>query len=790
MVSDILAPLTPETLRQWTGQLAHWAESFIRGGRSPLRKVETFPDLITADGEYRPPLLFWINRDSCMAGGVVLFPADNDAESLAEGCLCARALGLRYFATWTRDGVFFWNEGDPPRLRKQLSLQGTTPPAIEDFQETLQRLLEEIKLLAVLAAVPAPELSPCYLANLWRVTLQKTVPLLEQARRVARSEDSSPEGRLPRQEAIDKAYLTLFRLLALCAGGRLPADTQPAQLESAMLRSLPQLPLDLANSLAADPEEAPLPEPAAVIYHLLFRRLTQLRAAGDRHRCREALTLLLTHDRLALGGYRLPPTPAGRRSVLWLNPDQAALSAVPTLEFGPSALLAGVALQRHLQGAKAVTQVTSLWQIGEDFQPDWIGGSLTECRPLTRAERQRFLILLRRSWPNRRFSLPSFTPAWNWQLLHLLGLAAEQALLDLRLPAGWLNSGYGRVILGLLQQHFTVLALSEEDRETLNLRLSKSQRAGNLSILVGQDLQRNLEWEWLKSCHPVIFDLALHLPDPLFRLLQNGSLNFPCETGWQDKHSEAVFAFSRSTLGRALWHRLGEGRPLPRRAVLKQQILRTGLPIPATRFLRRLQRALEKSPSETERNRVCDEELALWLGRDLPRQVAEIKAAWMPTPSPETDGEKPADPARIVTEEVFVDGLPRFPEHYLYDHYRLKLRDYSFTPPLTPANEFFGRITLNDKGQQTIEVDNPDLATALQLVAAAGHCSVSLPIDPGITAEIVRRYLTDLNNLRQKLSRCCHRCCADPAQAEYLTETLWSGQALPPWSTVVDLSGL
>ncbi len=789
MASEIPAPLSPETLRQWTGQLGHWAESFIRGGRSPLRKVETFPALITAEGEFRPPLLFWINRDSCMAGGVVLFPADNDAESMAAGRLCARALGLRYFVTWTRDGVFFWDEGNPPRLRKKQLLPGKNPPAAQEFQQTLQWLLEEIKLLAVLAAVPSPDLSPCYLANLWRVTLQKTVPLLEQAQRIARSEHY-PDSRLPRQLAVDKAYLTLFRLLALCVSDRLPAETQPARLEGAMLEALHHLPRDLARGLAPPPAESLLPEAVGVVYHLLFRRLTQLRAAGDRHRCREALTLLLAHDRLLLGGRRPPSPPAACRSALWLNPDQASQSNVPALEFGPSALLAGVALQRHLLGLKPVAQATSLWQIGEDFLPDWIGGSLAECRPLADAERQRLLILLRRSWPNRRLSLPSSSPAWAWQMLHLLGLAAEQALLDLRLPTGWLNSGHGRAILGLLQQHFTVVTLAMVDQETLNLQMTKSPTAGSLSLLIRQDMRRSLEWDWLKSRHTAVFDLALHLPAGLFRLLQNGSLSFPTDTNWQEKYNEAAFAFTRSSFGRALWQRLGEGRPLPRRATLKQQFLRTGLPLPAAKFLQRLQLALESTPPESDRSSLCDQELTLWLGRDLLRQVADIKEAWVPAISSGATGDEPANPAGMIAGEVFVDGLPRFPEHYLYDHYRPQLRDYSFTPPLSTGSEFFGRVILSDGAQQTIEVDNPDIATALLLVAAAGRCSVSLPVDSGIAADIVRHYLRDLNSLRQKLNRCCHRHCADPAQAEYLTETLWSDQPLPPWSTVFELSCL
>ena len=63
-----------DTLRQLAQQLALWAQEFITGGRSPFRRVETFAPLLTEAGEINPPLVFWINRDSHMAGGAIFFP--------------------------------------------------------------------------------------------------------------------------------------------------------------------------------------------------------------------------------------------------------------------------------------------------------------------------------------------------------------------------------------------------------------------------------------------------------------------------------------------------------------------------------------------------------------------------------------------------------------------------------------------------------------------------------------------------------------------------------------------
>ncbi|MEZ4483412.1 MAG: hypothetical protein R2864_02055 [Syntrophotaleaceae bacterium] len=208
MVPAISSPIDADTLRQFAAQLSHWAESLISRGRTPLRKVETFPSLLTARGEQHPPLVFWINRDSCMAGGVVLFPAENDTAALETGHYCAQALGLRYFVTWTRHEVSFWDDTTPPRLRKQIPLAKGAQAGTRDFQEALQLLLEEIKLLAVLAAVPPPELSPCYLANLWRTTLLAAEPQLNEHYRIARSEQRLVKGDRPQQLAISKGYLT------------------------------------------------------------------------------------------------------------------------------------------------------------------------------------------------------------------------------------------------------------------------------------------------------------------------------------------------------------------------------------------------------------------------------------------------------------------------------------------------------------------------------------------------------------------------------------------------------
>ncbi len=788
MVPVTPASIDPDTLQQLTNQLSHWAESLISRGRTPLRKVETFPSLLTAIGELRPPLLFWINRDSCMAGGVVLFPEENDAAAMEMGHYCAQALGLRYFITWTRNEVSFWDDENPPRLRKQLPLIKGAKADARDFQEVLQLLLEEIKLLAVLAAVPPPELSACYLANMWRTTLLAAEPLLNEHYRIARSEGRLTKGDVPGQLAIDKGFLTFVRLLALSHYNLLPTEIQPHLLEEEIRRVLPILPPGMRLSLAMSESELALPESVAVRYHLLFRRLTQLRPASDLQRCCQAFDLLLEQEHRRLGGCAPPfPVPATPVTLL-LNPDRAYKTVEPALEFASAPLLAGLALQRNLCGQPAIQQTVSLWQAPESFVPRHINGTLADQRLPSPERRNHFLALLRRSWPNRRFRLPVATPTWIWQLLHLLGLAAADATIELRLPGGWLASNYGLTALELIQKQFTLEQLSAETDEDIILRIKKSQDDDCMTSLTHGDNIRSVEWRWLNSQHPAILSLALHLPDPLLGFLQNGSLCLPEPHTWPEHYTEAIFAFTRSALGQAFWQLLGDGRPLPRRTLLQKEVLRSGLPLPPTNVLDQLQRAMADETSETTRQRAFERELALWLGSDLSSLAAGAWAEGYETIAVGTVDTDPRELAKTITRDVFVDGIPVFPDHYLYDYYRPKLCDYSFTPPLTRGSEFFGRIELIDKKQNRLEVEGLDAARALLLCAAAGKTSTSLPVEDQIISAIVQRYLTDLQELHQDLLRCCHRHCADPQQAETLTKTIWAEQPLPSWDSILEMS--
>ncbi|MEZ4483414.1 MAG: hypothetical protein R2864_02065 [Syntrophotaleaceae bacterium] len=449
-----------------------------------------------------------------------------------------------------------------------------------------------------------------------------------------------------------------------------------------------------------------------------------------------------------------------------------------------------LALQRNLSGKPAVDQTVSLWQAPDSFVPALINGTLTDSRMPSPERRNHFLALLRRSWPNRRFRLPAATPTWTWQLLHLLGMASADAVIELRLPNGWLATPYGLTVLELIQSQFGLDQLSDQGDDWLILRLHKAADRDGLTTLIHSDTRRTLEWRWLNSHHPSLLTLALYLPEPLLGLLEDQRLCQPTEQAWPDQCHKAVFAFTRSPLGQALWQLLGEGRPLPRRTLLQKELLRTGLPLPSTKILEQWQRSMNNAGADKARQSAFNRELVLWLGNDL---SALVSGPWaeeteVVTAAPTQRGA--AELSDIIVQEVFVDGLPNFPEHYLYDYYRPEMRRYEFTPPLSRVTEFFGRVELIDRNQRTLELDNPDAARALQLCAATGKTATALPVEEQIVTAIVQRFLTDLHTLHQALARCCHRHCSDPQQAEALTKEIWNRQDLPPWKTVIELSNL
>jgi hypothetical protein len=130
------------------------------------------------------------------------------------------------------------------------------------------------------------------------------------------------------------------------------------------------------------------------------------------------------------------------------------------------------------------------------------------------------------------------------------------------------------------------------------------------------------------------------------------------------------------------------------------------------------------------------------------------------------------------------DGIPQFPEHYLYDYYRPALQTYPVAAPLHNLGEFFGRYTLQDAAGQRLEVEGSETLQALLFSSSIGAVTVALPVDRDLTKRIVERYCQDLRSLRQTLIRQAHRLASDATLADQLVEQLWRTLPVPAWNLV------
>jgi hypothetical protein len=769
-----------ETKTDFCRQLAKWAEIAIERGRYPFRRVEVSPPLLTAEGQMTPDLVFWINRGSFMTGGLLLVPDRETEDLLAEGRQCAAALGIRHFVVWSQRSVHIWEDGaEQLRCLHRFSLPALGKVSANDFQAVLGKVLEEMKLLAVLGAIPAEQLSPYYLANLCHYTLQQAHPVLEDAFRQARGENRLTDDLSPAVLAERRSLLTLWRLLALISHDLLPMSVQPEGLERAMHFALDGLPPWLAEILRQPSEDLPLPTDGAVLFHSLCRRLMQLPGCKEHERAVQVLAILLQTERGQLGGFPPPPVSASEAYPLWLlYPDHPEVHTGDFVEIAPSSYLAGAALWRDLgRRVPPVATASDIFALPELPPPVALRGTLSESHPIATPLRHQYKAMLRLSWPTRRFNLPAHTPRWMWECLHLLGHAAPQASFDLQLPSTWLTADYGSTFFDLLRGHFSIELLEGDPQGLLRMRFCKSDQPQRWTTFAGPNGTRQRPWAEMRTQHRALMLLNLALPEKALALLDSELLSININLAPKSRPGAELFI--RSALGNWLWTLVSAGRPLPTSATLPDAMARHGLPCPSDEVLQALQLACSETEGPPPAGRI-DQELGRLLGPLPPLKTPISRRKPSPPNAP------PITAQSLSVEElvhaVFVDGIPRFPEQYLYNYYRPKMQTFSFTGPLSVGNEFFGRITLFDTAGAAIEVEDPETAMALQFASHSAPSPVLLPTDRQICAEITERYRADLLRLRQELLRRTHLAASESRAADLLAKRVWRGLPLPDWA--------
>lgn len=439
-------------LVQFAHQLKSWAQDIIDHGRTPFRRVDCLSPILTEVGTVRPPLIFWINRQSMMAGGIVLLPEKNLAEELQLGRHCAESLGLSHFVTWETEQVRLWRTSDDHiSEEKCFPLPGTDHP--DFFRHLLRDLIDALKIPAVIGAIPQDRLSHHYFHNLFNIAEELALPALTDAFRSQRAEELEGAAFDVDQRALEANRLFLLQLLTALRFSLLPDILLPEDLGMIITTALERAPEPFSTSLVYRWDAAPLslPNEAAVCYHHLLLRLQQLRWMTSPQRMKKSLQHLLDLWYPETGNSELenanmllyPRTPA-------TNPNlNAILSDSPLL-------LAGTAIARELAGlpqpAFCYDSLMSLTP--ETLYRGSISAWLLSPIPISRNERALFGARLRTSWPHRNFKILTDQPRWKWQMIHLLGICQPQQRMQIECPVALVEIAPDDPLWSLLCEHF------------------------------------------------------------------------------------------------------------------------------------------------------------------------------------------------------------------------------------------------------------------------------------------------------------------------------------------------
>jgi AraC-like DNA-binding protein len=780
--------MTAPFLLDFATQITAWAQTFIDDGRYPFRRTEVYSPPLLSAPTAPPTMVLWINRDSFMAGGILIFTDTSSALDDAVGPEIAAALGLSHFTVWGRKHITFWQCANGKAVvHKDLPVTLPATPAPGDFHALLLRVLQELKLLCVTATLPSSALSPRYFANIFHTTMAAALPALRREYRLQQAETP-----LQHHDSIEyatelKAYLSLLRLVALAAFDRLPPAVQPEGLEQASRFALETLPSSAHLPLAIGQQETPLGKESAIRFHHLFRRLTQLGIAGDRQRIARALELLLPGCATRFGGFplttSLPETTAGSTTLL-LNPDRP-LAGSRAVEIASSPLCAFFAVIRTLRNTSPPQQQTTTpLLLGAELCPVAIIGTLYDKQIPTGHARLVLNTRLRTSWPGRRWGLPPGTPHWVWELLHVCGIAAANAHIDLSLPGGWLSEPFAKPLLEMLFEELTIVQFAEDPTSGLRLELRKEPAAPQTIITIGGAQDRHLPRMFFDPARSSMLAMALSLPQEILALLLDGTLK-PCPSGpLTEAQRRGAELFCRSSLGERLWDLIAPGSPLPGGEIFFDRLAERGMPLPAENVLAQLAASFPPGPDLPTISAI-DRELGRWFDVSLLALTTTTGSVQKGRLQRRIGSRTAGALEERIVRKVFCDGIPRFPEHYLLDHFRPATHAYELSGPLAVRTTFFDSIYLEDAHGDGFEVEGMETAQALVLASHCNSGAILLPTDRQLTAALLARYLKDLQRLRQRLRQQVYLEVPDPRQADALCSKIWAQQALPP-ATLLD----
>jgi len=770
--------MDPTLLQQFRQQLASWIETRLLQ-RLPFQRLELCPETLTDQGCLTPDLVLWINRDSQLAGSMILLPDVVDDRILAEGVSLAKALGLGHFTTWAPREVSIWNlTSGKPSLLHSFPLPPANRIRPEDFQHTLDNLLERLKVITVTSAPPTAEYSVHYFANLCLRILQELTPGLTVSARMTAGETAVDAWveHAPRE----KAWMSLWRMLFLLWKGRLPPGLQPERLELAIRYALTDLTEGQFSWFDIQDSEPPLPEDVAVRLHHLASRLRQLGwPHSDEHA--KSLVCLLLHEAAQRFELEAPLLPWDTDKAQLYVACQPSQSANNCSLIAPRAYLAGWALKTAF-GDRSENSVyaESLQTLDSVQNLTSAVAFLQEAQALKRKDRDDRLIFFRQVWPSRRFDLPRNAPAWLWDALYLAGLISEE--LSLILPKGWHRVPGILCLWEILAERYQLTEIGESESGGQSLHFIKAT-SEETSLLVHRDnLTIDIPAELSARQKPGTTQVWLNASEQVLALLRNQvttEISAHCKDE-PETLAWGLFLFLRTRLGRYLWDLCSDRSALPEFDETADAILAFGVPVPHENILSDLSLIVSPDTQAMPTPELLEREFTAVFGPVPPLPVSAVHTVF---DAPKARRRSSASTEQIAAK-VFQDGIPRFPEHYLMHIYRPTLVHYDIYGPVEISEEFFDRISLRTVDHEhTIEVSGKIVAEALLLASYAGEAKVSLPEDEGILEELVLHYRSDLDRLWDNLVRECRLFEPHRQAAIKLAKKIWQRQGLPPGSS-------
>jgi hypothetical protein len=764
--------MEPVLKQRFLAQLTAWIEARLESRRLPFQFLELDAEVLTCCGPQRPDLTLWINRDSLLAGSVILLTDEVDDGFRAQAAALCAALGLGHFVTWERRRVAIWLANEEQRVASHLF---DLPPANrvtpDDFETLLDQLLDQLKMYSVVSAPDSTVLTPHYFANLCLHCLRQMAPGLTSSSRFAAGKSASDAW--VERAPLDKAWLSLWRILYLLMHDRLPPGPAPERLERAIDYALDDLHSPAAGVLALDDGEAPLSLADAVRLHQMSSRLRQLGWPHDRCQAQTLIELLLAAaaQQLSLDTPQLPWAASQAELCIDCLPqvDKRWYSQVAPLPYlAGRALLAELNRQEFKEDAEQVTQLSHAARFHGAV------ASFADSATLSSQQRSARMLLLRNAWPNRRFELPVRAPAWLWDALHLAGMIDDD--ITLILPADWSRSAGMEILWEFLGEKFQLSETGTLSDGRPALRFIDRARAGD-EVIVHRGTQA-ITCRGATSAAPGTVRTWLEIDEELLRLLAERTVG---ATSTDDSEiaqqlGRGIGLFLLTRFGRWLWQLCSDNAALPRHGKVLQGVVAHGVPLPNRELLLELSHSEWQPPLTDAETALLEQDFSALFGPcpELPSITARDGVARR------APRRRKRSQTSEITARVFVDGVPRFPEHYLMAHYQNELDAYRASAPLVISDTFFDTLSLQPAdGGATITVCGRATAEALVLASQGGQTELKLPRDETVTAEICTRYRADLAELWDRLVRECRLHVVRRTAALRLAKRIWQQQGLP-----------